>query len=658
LNLSVESVPYMLKNRGIAFKLIVLITLSSALVFLIILSYNYYASRRMIEKNVKENAKNLAFSTANRIETILRSVQKVTENMACYLENSSYNKKELLQFLKITVENNPEIYGSAITFEPYAFDKKLSAFAPYFYKENGKTRLKNLQDIFQHNYFISDWYQIPKELDRPVWSEPYFDEGAGNIMMATYSVPFHKDVNGNRQFMGVVTADVSLEWLREMILSIKILKTGYAFLISKNGTVITHYNKELIMNETIFSVAERRGDALLREIGRKMIRGESGFVPFRSIVRGRPCWMYYTPVPSSGWAIGVIYPKDELTEDIIHLNRTVIFLGIAGILLLSVAVILNTRSITRQLIEMSEAAERIGAGDLDIELPPVKSGDEVGKLTAAFHYMKTSLKEYIRQLTETTAAKERIESELKIASEIQMGILPKKFPPFPDRTEFDIFATIKPAKEIGGDFYDFFFIDQNLLCFVIADVSGKGIPAALFMAVTRTFIKAIATPGIAPGELLTKVNEELCIGNDSNMFVTIFCGILDTKTGEILYTNAGHNPPLIIQKGKQIIWLEGERNIFVGAMEQVNYKTYRIVLNPGDVLFMYTDGITEAMNENEEQFTNERLEKDLIALQDKPIQEIVDRIMEKVVSFAHGVSQSDDITMMVMEFKGSDYKEE
>lgn len=644
----------MLKNRGIAFKLIVLITLSSALVFLIILSYNYYASRRMIEKDVKENAKNLAFSTANRIETILRSVQKVTENMACFLENSSYNKKELLQFLKITVENNPEIYGSTIAFEHYSFDNNLPAFAPYFYKENGKIRLKNLQDVFKYNYFISDWYQIPKELDRPVWSEPYFDEGSGNIMMATYSVPFHKNVKGKRQFMGVVTADVSLEWLREMILSIKILKTGYAFLISKNGTVITHYNKELIMNETIFSVAERRGDALLREIGRKMIRGESGFVPFRSIVRGRPCWMYYTPVPSSGWAIGVIYPKDELTEDIIHLNRTVIFLGIAGILLLSVAVILNTRSITRQLREMSEAAERIGTGDLDIELPPVKSGDEVGKLTAAFHYMKTSLKEYIRQLTETTAAKERIESELKIASEIQMGILPKKFPPFPDRTEFDIFATIKPAKEIGGDFYDFFFIDQNLLCFVIADVSGKGIPAALFMAVTRTFIKAIATPGIAPGELLTKVNEELCIGNDSSMFVTVFCGILDTKTGEILYTNAGHNPPLIIQKGKQVIWLEGETNIFIGAMEQVNYKTDRIVFHPGDALFMYTDGVTEAMNEHEEQFTSERLGKDVIALQDKPIQEILEGIMEKVVSFAHGVSQSDDITMMVIEFKGSE----
>ncbi len=652
--LSTEIVLHMLKNRGIAFKLIILITLSSSLIFLLIFTYNYYASRRMIEKNVEENAKNLALSTVNRIEIVLRSVQELTENIACFLENSTYNKKELFQFHQITVANNPEIYGSAIAFEPYSFDKNSPAFAPYCYKENGKIGLKYLQDVLKYNYFVSDWYQIPKELNRPIWSEPYFDEGAGNIMMATYSVPFHKNVKGNRQFMGIVTADVSLEWLRDMLLSIKILKTGYAFLISKNGTIISHYNKELIMNETIFSVAENRGDALLREIGRKMLKGESGFVPFRSIVRGRPCWMYYAPIPSSRWSIAVIFPKDELTEDVVHLSRTVIFLGITGILLLSTAVVLNTRSITKQLREMSEAAERIGTGNLDIELPPVRSGDEVGKLTAAFHYMKTSLKEYIAKLTETTAAKERIESELKIASEIQMGILPKKFPPFPDRTEFDVFATIKPAKEVGGDFYDFFFIDQEHLCFIIADVSGKGIPAAIFMAVTRTLIKAIATPGMTSGEILTKVNEELCIGNDSNMFVTVFCGILNTKTGEVIYTNAGHNPPLIIHKGKEVTWLEGERNIMAGAMEQFVYKTEKFILQDGDKVFMYTDGVTEAMNEREELFTDDRLEKEIITIQEKPVREIVAGIMEKVVSFAHGAPQSDDITMMVVKFNGGE----
>lgn len=388
-----------------------------------------------------------------------------------------------------------------------------------------------------------------------------------------------------------------------------------------------------------------------------MIKGESGFAPFNSIVSNKPSWMYYASVPSSGWSLAVIFPTDEMTEDVSHLTEVVIFLGIAGLLLLSMAIVLIARSITGPLRAMAKATEDIGTGNLDVELPPVKSGDEVGKLTAAFHYMETSLKEYIERLTETTAVKERIESELKIASEIQMGIIPKIFPAFPDRTEFDIFATIKPAKEVGGDFYDFFFIDQDHLCFVIADVSGKGIPAALFMAVTRTFIKAIAAPGIAPGELLTKVNEGLCIGNESNMFVTIFCSILNTKTGEILYTNAGHNPPLIIRKGNNVTWLGGEKNIVAGAMENSVYRTEKLILQAGDKLFMYTDGVTEAMNEREEQFTSEQLEKDVIALQDKPTQEIVAGIMKQIISFAHSVPQSDDITMMVVEFKGSGYKE-
>lgn len=604
----------------------------------------------MIEKNVKESSQNLALATVNRIETELRSVQKLPENLAYFLEHSSFTKERLLHLLRMVVENNPEIYGATIAFEPYAFDRTSLYFAPYFYKLKGDIKFEYLGDEYQ--YFSWDWYQIPKELNSPEWSEPYFDEGAGNIIMATYSVPFYRKVDGKRQFMGIVTADISLEWLRDIVSSIKILKTGYGFLISKNGTLVTHPLKELIMNETIFCAAEERGDTTLREIGRKMIKGESGFVPFKSIVHDKPSWMYYAPIPSSGWSLAVLFPQDEMTEDIAHLNKIVILLGITGLLLLSLAIALIAGSITRPLRAMARATKDIGKGNLDIELPPVTSHDEVGKLTEAFTYMRTSLREYITQLTQTTAAKERIESELKIAHDIQMGILPKKFPPFPDRTEFDIYATIKPAKEVGGDFYDFFFINNEHLCFVIADVSDKGVPAALFMAVTKTLIKAIAASCMNPGKILTKVNEELCIGNDSSMFVTVFCGILNTKTGEVLYTNAGHNPPFIIQKGKEVVRLEGQRNPMAGVMEHITYNTEQLVLQSDDALFMFTDGVTEAMNERSELFSDERLEKEIVALKEKPVQEIVAGVTEKVISFTHGVPQSDDITMMIVKFKG------
>ena len=484
--------------------------------------------------------------------------------------------------------------------------------------------------------------------------------------MATYSVPFYKNVGGKKQLMGIVTSDINLGWFQDVVSSIKVLQTGYGFLISKNGTVITHPLKQLIMNETLFGVAEARGDTHLREIGRKMIRGESGFVPFRSMDSEKECWMYYTPIPSNGWSLAVLFPQDEFMADIVRLNRIVVILGIAGLCLLSVAVAFIARSITNPLRAIAQATKEIATGNLDVKLPSAKSGDEVGKLSEAFQYMEKSLKEYIQQLTETTASKERIESELKIAHDIQMSILPKIFPPFPERKEFDIFAMIEPAREVGGDFYDFFFIDDEHFCFTIGDVSGKGVPASLFMAVTKTLIKAKTLWDADPGSILTKVNKDLSQGNEACMFVTSFIAVLNTKTGELLYANGGHNPPLMIRSENHPPFREGgdeglpgkveflavSKGLVVGAMEDYVYQTDRISLKPGDSIFIYTDGVTEAMNEQGELFSEDRLKKQTIQLQGKSVEEIISGTMEEIKSFSHGVPQSDDIAMMTLQFRG------
>ncbi|MBF0507180.1 MAG: SpoIIE family protein phosphatase [Nitrospirae bacterium] len=640
----------MFKNRGIAFKLILLVSASSALIFLLILSYNYQSSKKMIEENARQNAWNLSRATVNRIETALRSVQKVPENLACYLENSSYNKDELVRVLRAVVETNHEIYGAAIAFEPHAFDRNALYFAPYFYKKGGKTELLYLGSE-SYKYFYLDWYQIPMELRQPQWSEPYFDEGAGNILMATYSVPFYRTINGGRRLMGIVTSDISLEWLRDIVSSIKILKTGYGALLSRNGTFITHPSKELIMNDTVFGIAEARGDKTLREAGKQMVRSGTGSISYKNIW-GKQCRMYYAPVPSSGWSLSLIFPVDELMADVVKLHRTMLFGGAAGIVLLSLAVVFIARSITRPLTEISNAATEMGSGNLDIDLPSVRSHDEVGRLSDAFHSMRDSLREYIRKLTETTAAKEKIESELKIASDIQMSILPRIFPAFPDRPEFDIFALIEPAKEVGGDFYDFFEIDATHLCFIIADVSGKGVPAALYMAVTKTLIMSKAKEGITADRILMKVNDELSRDNDVNMFVTIFCGILDTSTGEVCYANGGHNPPLVIRKDGDISFLGEAGGLVIGAFEGMTYTLEKLMLGPGDTVFMYTDGVTEAMNEKEELFSDERLERELASLNVVGIQELVSGIMEKITFFTGDAPQSDDITMLAVRFLG------
>jgi len=638
-----------MKNRGLALKLTILILSSISVIFFLIFGYNYAVSRRIIVSNIEKNARNLSLATVNRIDMVLNAIEKVPENLAAFAEHASHASTDYIDLVRIVVENNPEIFGAAIAFEPYALGKNTPIFAPYFYKKDGEIKFTYLT----YDYFYWDWYQIPKELNRPAWTEPYFDEGGGQIIMATYSVPFYKNIDGEKKFIGVVTADISLKWLQKIVDSIKIAETGYGFLLSKNGTFVTHPDLKLVMNETIFSVAEERQDPGLRALGRKLIRGQKGFAPFRSLVTGKACWMVYGPLATSNWSLGVLFPQTELMADITRLNGWVLSLGITGFFIMLAVIIWIAGTITRPLRALSRATEHVAVGNLDAEVPPINTGDEVGRLARSFDAMQTSLKQYIEELTEATAAKERIESELQIAHDIQMGIIPKTFPAFPDLKEFEIFASIVPAKEVGGDLYDFFFMDEDHLCFVVGDVSGKGIPAALFMAVTRTLIKTKASQLLSPGTVLTRVNEDLSLENPSMMFVTLFLGILNIRTGEIEYANAGHNPPYIMGIDGSLKPVEQTGGIILGVEEEAVYQSKKLVLEKGEAIFVFTDGVTEAMNEAYELFSEERLEKRLEEIGGKPVASIISTVMESVEEFAQGAPQADDITMLVLRFHGN-----
>ncbi|MDD5644792.1 MAG: SpoIIE family protein phosphatase [bacterium] len=641
----------MIKRKSIAFKLIVYILISCSALFLGIFWYNYLFSKKIITENISENAKNLTRATVNEIDSILYRIQKVPEVVAAALERGSFDKDELMNMLYAAIESNPEIYGGTISFEPYVFDSELLYFAPYYYKKDGKMELTYLGGE-SYQYFYLDWYQIPKELKKPAWSEPYYDEGGGNILMATYSVPFYREVDRQRKFMGVVTADVSLIWLQEMIASIKIAKSGYGFLISKNGTFVTHPYNKLIMNETIFSAAEESNNGQLREIGRSMVKGKSDFVPFISMVNEKNSWLSYAPLASSGWSLGVIFPRGELLSDINRLNRVVLLLGFFGSVILFIILLFIAVSITRPIKILADTTRGIGKGNFDFDLCGIKSRDEVGMLAESFVYMRDSLKKYIRDLTETTAVKERMQSELRIAHDIQMGIVPKIFPPFPDRPEFDIYAILEPAKEVGGDFYDFFFMDDEKFCFVVGDVSGKGVPASLLMAITKTLIKTMSKGAAGPNEILSRVNKEIAHDNESSMFITIACGILNMKTGELLYSSGGHPMPLVIRSGGDCDFLKSDTDIVVGIKEDAVYRNNKTYLSPGDVICLYTDGITEAMNKKDELFDEARLKETVDGARGGSIREIVLDIRSKIKEFSEGMPQADDITLLVIKYSG------
>lgn len=637
----------MLTKNSIVIRLVLVITFSSVAIFVMTLGYNYYQSRVILQNELESNARHLALSLVNKVETQLTAVTKVTEGLARSLETGQYTEQQLLSLLRRTVENNPEIYGSFAAFEPYAFNPKLHLYAPYYYREKGEITFSRLEDSYvDFPYPYWDWYQIPRELGKLEWSEPYFDEGAGNIVMSTCSIPFYKEINGKKQLQGVVGADVSLDALTELISSVKILRSGYAALLSRNGMILAHPMKDAIMNETFFSIAEARNDPYLRELGRKMVRGESGFVHYSSLL-GFMSWMYYTPIPSTGWTLAVLFPETELLENVRKMSMTMAAMGLVGILLLTVAVISIARAIIKPLQSLTAATDEIASGNFDVPLPTVRSHDEVGVLTHNFQVMEQSLKEYIKNLTETTAAKERIQSELRVATQIQASLLPRIFPPFPEHSEFEIYASMVPAKEVGGDFYDFFFINDTNLCFLIADVSDKGVPAALYMMVAKTLLKTEGQRLGEPDKMLASVNNILAADNDSCMFTTVFCAILDITNGKIRFANAGHNPPLIIDS-QGVCYLSPKPGLMLGAMTDTVFVTEHLMLKSEDILFLYTDGVTEAKNPEDTLYGEERLLKALQTAPRENLTNMIQYIRSEVAHHANGAPQSDDITMLAI----------
>ncbi|MBU2558701.1 MAG: HAMP domain-containing protein [Bacteroidetes bacterium] len=402
---------FKLQEKGLAFKLILYIFSSIAFIFSVIFLYNYGISKNIVEKNLKLNAEALTMSAVLKSEKVLSSVQKITDNFARILMASDYSMEVQKNLLRQIVENNEEIYGATLAFEPYYFDSTQKYYAPYYFHKSGKIAYMNLDDE-QYDYFSRDWYQIPKMLNRTVWSEPYYDDGAGDVVMSTYSVPLYKNIHGQKQFFGILTADISQEWLQDFINSIKVFQTGYGFMISSNGTIVTHPDKRMIMNETIFSVADEQKSPQLRIIGQNMIHGKKSFaeIEYRNVKTGKLSWIAYAPIALNGWSIGIVFPVDEFMADVNNLYVNLIFLGLGGLLIILIVIILISRSITSPLRRLTHAAAQFAQGDFNVQLPIIKSKDEIGKLNTSFIVMQDALAATISDLREAS-------EKLKISNE-------------------------------------------------------------------------------------------------------------------------------------------------------------------------------------------------------------------------------------------------
>lgn len=301
--------------------------------------------------------------------------------------------------------------------------------------------------------------------------------------------------------------------------------------------------------------------------------------------------------------------------------------------------------VSRNMVDNLETGKTLHIG--------IQTGNEIEDLADSFERMYTGVKDYISRLASVTAEKERIGAELDVATKIQASMLPCIFPAFPERDEFEVYATMDPAKEVGGDFYDFFMVDEDNLAVVVADVSGKGVPAALFMVIGKTLIKDHTTSGKDLGEVFTEVNQILCESNSEELFITAFVGVLNVKTGKFRYVNAGHEIPFIAKKNGQFKPYKIRAAFVLAGMEGIKYKSGEMQLEPGDKLFQYTDGVTEATNQENQLFGMERLEKTLAKLSDKSPTEILDGVKADIDEFVGDAPQFDDITMLCLEYRGS-----
>ncbi|MBW2192901.1 MAG: SpoIIE family protein phosphatase [Deltaproteobacteria bacterium] len=447
-------------------------------------------------------------------------------------------------------------------------------------------------------------------------------------------------LNEDGSVYGVAGIDVTLDNLTQYIEKIRVGRNGYLILVDADGTILAARDESIIF-QSIEAICKDNLNALFEQ--------KKGAIAFSR--NNQKHYLVFSHSPVLDWKIAFVLPSEEIDREVGAFVFQVVIVLAISLFLLSVLTLFGLEYfVVKPLSKLNEGTEIIAkTGDLDHRIH-ISSEDEIGNLSKSFNRMTRDLKSHIEKLTETTAAKERMESELRIAREIQMDLLPNVFPAFPDRDEFDIYAAIEPAKQVGGDLYDFFFIDDNRLFFVIGDVSDKGVPAALFMARAKAVIRATAKNLDSPNEILDVVNKELNINNDSMMFVTIFCGMLAIDTGAVFYTNAGHNPPLLVRPDKTPEFLDKTGDTALGFEPDLTFKKAEIILQPGDAIFMYTDGVTEAFNEKDEEFSEKRLKTEVTLHSGESIENLVMFVMERVQVFSGDAPQSDDITLLGLKY--------
>ena len=634
-------------RRKLSVRVSLWVVLFAALIFVVALGFQFYQSREAVRQEAISHASQILDKTSLRVEGILNRVE-VASNMTKWLVLRHPNKADsMFVYSRGMLQNNPDFYNCSIAFEPEHFQDKGRYFSAYTrYVGDSLRTTQGGSDNYQ--YFFMDWYLMSTLLDKPCWTEPYvdFDVATNTSEMVTSYCQTIKDKEGKK--IGVINTSLSINWLSQTISMVKPYPNSYSIMIGRGGTYFVHPDTTKITRQTIFTQTMEHPDTALISLGHAMQRGEEGMK--KMFFNGKDCYVFYKPLGQTGCSMAIVCPEEDIFGGFDRLRRAVMSIVVVGLLLM---LYLFIRIITRELSplrRLAREAETIASGQFDAVLPDFQRIDEIGQLSHSFGNMQQSLVKYIEELKETTAQKASIESDLRIASGIQMGMLPEQFPTKADRDDVQIYASLTPAKEVGGDLFDFYFRDDKLF-FCIGDVSGKGVPASLFMAVTRSVFRTVSVHESMPNNIVTIMNTIIADMNKTQMFVTLFVGVLDLPTGHLHYCNAGHDAPLLIGDG--IGELPCDPNIPVGFLPSWEYSLQEAQISTGTTIFLFTDGLTEAMDANYNQFQMERINdvaSQALSQQQQEPHQLINKMTDAVHQFVGDAEQSDDLTMMAIQY--------
>ena len=583
--------------------------------------------------------------TEEIIKQTERGISMISE---VFIWEHGKDNKAIYRTLEALKNNNPYIYNTYIALA----DGSFTSFS------------KDINDQLHSDYnpLVRPWYVNAIKSKSAVWSEVYKDASLSGALIITCSKAIY---NTQNEVIGVIGFDLTIDAMNKDVINTETKGSNYMFLMDSSGRMIARPDIQKTNSgskwDEIFTIPvgedlHQLNDSEFQQALKIILTKKKGFLTWN---RGQNSnkFIAYDTTASTGWILGFVNSQAHIEQAakslfVEHIKKISLYFSIILVCIISLAIIMGnsaSKKISKPIKILSEGVNKVSGGDLSYHVN-VKTGDELELLANEFNKMSTSLQQYMTDLEITTKQKQHIESELNIASRIQRDMLPMIFPPFPDNEEIDIFASMFPAKQVGGDFYDFFRINENKICFVIADVSGKGIPASLFMVISKTLIKSEAMNDISPAEVLFNVNNRLNTGNDEMMFVTVLIYKMDLRTGEVEFANAGHNPSLLMKKNGDVEYMKLNKSKILGVFPDVPYSNQQINLASGDTIYAYTDGITEAMDPDNNQFSEERLYQSLLKLQGKSVETIEKGVQKDVKDFVKDAEQSDDITMLVVRY--------